>query len=56
MEERNISYGELAELQDMFEEQTAGIQMDDEQYNECMFDFIDQYIHGNDMPEVVLPY
>lgn len=51
--ERNVSYGELAVLEEMFDEQTAGhVFEDDDIKDQCKFDFIDQYIHGNDNPEV----
>lgn len=53
MEKRDVSYGELAVLAEMFDEQTAGHVFEcDEQRQECEFDFIQQYIDGNDEPVV----
>lgn len=53
--QRNISYGEIAELQNMFEEEEArlGIVFTDEEVREeSMLDFIGQYIDGIDCPEI----
>lgn len=59
MEQRNVSYGELIALQQMFEEQIKilGVTFLEEEYrDECEFDFVDQYINGCDEPEVRLLY
>lgn len=53
--QRNISYGEMVELQNKFEEEEArlGIVFTDEEIREeAMFDFIGQYIDGIDCPEI----
>lgn len=50
--ERDISYGELAELAAMFEAATSGHVFDcEEAREECEFDYIQQYIDGCDEPE-----
>lgn len=57
--QRDISYGELAELGDLFEKQLLekGITLCDDEYRqEALLDFIDQYQNGNDKPEVNLHY
>ena len=54
-EQRNISYGELAELERMFNEQVAarGVVFEDENdRNEALFDFYQQYIDGDDKPQL----
>jgi len=53
--QRNVSYGELAELENLFEEQIKerGIEFtNDEQMEEARFDFIQQFIDGNDNPVI----
>ena len=53
MEQRDVSYGELAELENMFYERvnTIGIVFpDDEIEQECLMDYQQQYIEGNDEP------
>jgi len=54
-EQRNISYGELAELENMFNEQikefNIGFECEEER-QEALFDFIQQYINGNDDPKI----
>jgi len=55
MEQRSISWGELNELQVLFDEQVISqgiIFPDDEIRDEALFDFVDQYINGCDYPEV----
>lgn len=57
--QRDISYGELAELGNLFEKQLLekGITLCDDEYRqEALFDFIDQYQNGNDNPELRLLY
>ena len=54
-EQRSISYGEIVELQSMFDAQVEGkhiIWENDEQLEQALFDFIQQYIDGNDTPEI----
>lgn len=54
-EQRSVSYSELVELEDMFNEQVKkrNIKFDnDEACSEALFDFIDQYINGNDNPQI----
>lgn len=54
-EQRNVSYGELVELVDSFNEQvkTLRISFDSkEERDEALFDFTQQYINGNDDPQV----
>ena len=52
-EQRDVSYGELVALQELFYRQVEeqGIQFPDEEIEqECLFDFQQQYIDGNDDP------
>ncbi len=54
-EQRNVSYGELAELEKMFKEQVKTLRIcfeSKEERDEALFDFIQQYIDGNDDPQV----
>lgn len=54
-EQRNVSYGELAELENMFIEQVNELRIyfeSKEEWDEAHFDFIQQYIDGNDDPQV----
>jgi len=54
-EQRNVSYGQLAALEILFNEQVAdaGVTFDsDEQRDEALFDFTQQYIDGNDNPQI----
>lgn len=54
-EQRSVSYQELSELEEMFNKQVKekNIKFDDnEQCSEALFDFIDQYINGNDNPKI----
>lgn len=47
MGQRNVSYGELAMLEDRFDQITANVNFpDDEIRNECLFDYISQFING----------
>lgn len=54
-EQRSISYGELAELQSLFDKQVGefniGFECEEEQ-QEALFDFVQQYINGNDDPRI----
>lgn len=54
-EQRNVSYGELAELNNKFNEQikefNIGFECEEER-QEALFDFIQQYINGNDDPKI----
>ena len=55
--ERSISYGELAELECMFDEQVLamGIKFDDDEMEtQCKDDFICQYRNGDDDPKINL--
>jgi hypothetical protein len=55
--ERQPSYGELAMLSDMFEQQCGelGVEWTDlEVKDEAYLDFCSQWIYGNDNPEVIL--
>lgn len=57
--QRDVSYGKLAELGDLFEKQLLekGITLCDDEYRqEALLDFIDQCQNGNDKPEVNLHY
>lgn len=54
-EQRSVSYGELAELENMFNEQIKKRHIkfeDEEKCSEALFDFIQQYIDGDDNPQV----
>ena len=54
-EQRNISYGELAALQELFDQQVEEFNIGfecDEEREEALFDFIQQYINGNDDPQI----
>lgn len=50
----NLSYGELAELTKLFEEQIAerGLNIDEEQRTEMFMDFVTQYENGNMNPSI----
>lgn len=49
--QRSISWGGIAALSELFEELTAGHVFDCEEAREmCEFDFVEQYIEGNDDP------
>lgn len=53
MEERSISYLEIALLQEQFNKQSANIKFSCQEIkDECFFDFVEQYIYGNDLPTV----
>ena len=53
MEERNISYLEITLLQEQFNKQSANIKFSCQEIkDECLFDFVEQYIYGNDLPTV----
>lgn len=55
MRQRDISYGELAALEDAFYEQVHEQNItfpDEETENECLMDFQQQYIEGNDDPQI----
>ena len=54
-EQRNISYAELVALQNLFYEQVErdGIIFPNEEIEqECLFDFQQQYIDGDDEPQI----
>ena len=54
-EQRDISCGELAALQELFDQQVdefnIGFECEEEQ-QEALFDFVQQYINGNDDPRI----
>ena len=51
--QRDISYGELAALQEMFDEQAKEWIFDEkETMQECLLDFQQQYIDGDDNPQI----
>lgn len=53
--QRRVSYKELIELGDLFNEQINKYRIDFESYEErqeALFDFILQYINGNDDPQI----
>lgn len=54
-EQRDVSYGELAELNNKFNEQikefNIGFECKEER-QEALFDFTQQYINGNDDPQI----
>lgn len=54
-EQRDVSYGELVELENMFNEQVKKFNIGfecEEERQEALFDFIQQYIDGNDNPQI----
>ena len=54
-EQRNVSCGELAELENMFNEQVKKFRISfdsKEERDEALFDFTQQYINGNDDPQI----
>ena len=55
MRNENISYGEIAELSKIFDEQTKDHTFEcEETQQECFFDFVEQYINGDMNPQVRL--
>lgn len=51
--QRDVSYGELAALQEMFDEQAKEWIFDEEEtMQECLLDFQQQYIDGDDNPQI----
>lgn len=51
--QRDVSYGELAALQEIFEEQAKEWVFDEEETRqECLLDFQQQYIDGDDNPQI----
>ena len=55
--QRSVSSGELADLNAMFDEQVLamGNQFEDsDMESQCRYDFVDQYINGDDEPKVNL--
>lgn len=53
--QRDVSYGELAELENMFNEQVKKFRINfdsKEERDEALFDFTQQYINGNDDPKI----
>ena len=53
--EREITYAQLLLLQEMFVRQVKEqnvVFLDDEQEELCLDDFIEQYIQGNDNPQI----
>lgn len=54
-EQRDVSYGELAELENIFNEQVKKFRINfdsKEERDEALFDFTQQYINGNDDPRI----
>ena len=54
-DQRGVSYGELVELGNIFNEQIEKYHINFESYEErqeALFDFIQQYINGNDDPQI----
>ena len=55
MEQRDVSYGELAALDEEFEKQVKERNIvfpDPEIEEQCHFDFVQQYIDGDDDPQI----
>lgn len=53
MAQRNVSYGEIIALENEFDAQADGIEFESEDArDECLSDFIQQYIDGDDNPEI----
>jgi hypothetical protein len=53
MSQRNVSYGEIIALENEFDAQADGIEFEsDEARDECLSDFIQQYIDVNDNPKI----
>ena len=55
MEQRDIIYGELAALDEEFEKQVKEKKIefpDSEIEEQCHFDFVQQYIDGDDDPQI----
>lgn len=53
--QRDVSYGELFALDQEFEKQLAEsgyVFSDEETKEECRFDFVQQYIDGDDDPQI----
>ena len=51
--QRDVSYGELAALQEMFDEQAKEWIFDEEETMQaCLLDFQQQYIDGDDNPQI----
>lgn len=53
--EREITYTQLHLLQEMFEQQVKEQNMvfpDEEQEELCLDDFIEQYVQGNENPQI----
>ncbi len=54
-EQRDISYGELAALEQLFDEQVEEFNVSfecEEERQDALFDFVQQYIDGNDDPQI----
>ncbi len=54
-EQRNISEGEIVALQELFDQQVEEFNIGfecDEEREEALFDFVQQYINGNDDPQI----
>ena len=57
MEQRSVSYGELIELDVMFDEQAKNVDFPDEEIKEqARMDFIYQYINGCDDPKLLIAW
>lgn len=55
MEQRDVSYGELVALDEEFERQVKEKNIvfpDPEIEEDCHFDFVQQYIDGDDDPQI----
>ena len=53
--QRSVSYGEIMELENIFDEQVNEkhvVFKDPEERDEALFDFIQQYIDGDDDPQL----
>lgn len=53
--QRSASYGEILELQEIFNQQVKEkniVFKNDEYLEESFFDFLQQYLEGNDNPEI----
>lgn len=53
--QRSASYGEILELQEIFNQQVKEkniVFKNDEYREESFFDFLQQYLEGNDNPEI----
>ena len=54
-EQRSVSEGEIVALQELFDQQVEEFNIGfecDEEREEALFDFVQQYINGNDDPQI----